>query len=429
MSAGAGAHVTDTHGRNYIDMFAGLWCVNVGYGRREIADAIREQALDLAYYHGFTSMGTEAPARLAERLIELCPIPMSKVFFGCTGSDANDTQVKIVWYYNNVLGRPAKKKIIARHRAYHGVTVMAASLTGLETLHDAFDLPLPMVRHVSAPSRLWEAYPGETDADFSARLARELEDLILAEGPDTVAAFIAEPVQGSGGVIVPPEGYFPAVQEVLRRHDVLLIADEVITAFGRLGRWFGSEVVGAEPDLISVAKGITSGYVPLSGCLVSDRVWRVLVDGAEARGGFAHGFTYSGHPLAAAAALANLDIIEREGLVQQAAVRGDQLLGELRDAFADHPIAGEVRGLGLVAAVELVASRDPLAPFDPARKVAARVAQRCFQRGLIVRALPLSDTIAFAPPFVVSEDDISEAVRIVRESVDAVAAELRGEAA
>jgi L-2,4-diaminobutyrate transaminase len=351
---------------------------------------------------------------------------MSKVFFGCTGSDANDTQVKLAWYYNNVLGRPEKKKIVARQRGYHGVTVMSASLTGLPGLHAKFDLPLPPVRHTTAPHRLWEAEPGMSDEAFAQKLADDLEALIVEEGPETVAAFIAEPIQGAGGVLVPPATYFERVQEVLRRYDVLLIADEVITAFGRLGQWFGSDVFGIEPDLITVAKGLTSGYVPLSACIVSERVWRVLVDGST-DGPFGHGYTYSAHPLAAAVALTNLDLIEREGLVAQAAARGALMHELLQEAFADHPLVGEVRGRALIGALEFVASREPATKFDPARKVGPRIARRCHELGLITRALPAIDAISFAPPFVITEDEVAELVRIARAAVDDVAAELRDE--
>ena len=289
---------------------------------------------------------------------------MSKVFFGSSGSDANDTQVKLVWFYNNALGRPQKKKIIARQRGYHGVTIASASLTGLASMHTQFDLPLPMIKHTTAPHRLWEAEPGMSDEAFTRKLATDLETMILAEGPDTVAAFIAEPVLAAGGVVVPPAGYFPAIQEVLRRYDVLLIADEVVTGFGRLGQPFGTQVLGLEPDLITVAKGMTSAYVPLSGVLVSEKVWRVLVDGTGA-GAFGHGYTYTSHPIAAAAALANLDLIESEGLVAQAGSRGAYLQQRLRRAVGDHPLVGEVRGLGLMAAVEFVAVEGSAARVRP----------------------------------------------------------------
>ncbi len=293
-------------------------------------------------------------------------------------------------------------------------------------LHAKFDLPLPMVRHTTAPHRLWEAEPGMTDEEFAAKLANDLEQLILAEGPETVAAFIAEPVMGAGGVIVPPATYFARVQEVLRRHDVLLIADEVITAFGRLGSWFGSEVFGIEPDLITVAKGLTSGYVPLSGSIVSERMWRVLVEGS-AGAPFGHGYTYSAHPLAAAVAMTNLDLIEQDGLVAQAAERGALMHRLLREAFADHPLVGEIRGQSLIGALEFVASKEPATRFDPSLKVGPRMARRCLELGLITRALPAADTISFSPPFVVTEEEIAELVATARRAADEIAAELRSE--
>jgi L-2,4-diaminobutyrate transaminase len=285
-----------------------------------------------------------------------------------------------------------------------------------------------MVRHTTPPHRLWEAEPGMSDEEFSVALADDLEALILEEGPETVAAFIAEPVMGAGGVLVPPATYFARIQEVLRRYDVLLIADEVITAFGRLGHWFGSDVLGLDPDLITVAKGLTSGYVPLSGSIVSERVWRVLVEGSES-GPFGHGYTYSAHPLAAAVAMANLDLIEQEGLLEQAAERGELMLGLLRDLLGDHPLVGEVRGTGLLGALEFVASNAPATPFDPSLKVGARVARRCLEHGLITRALPAADTVSFSPPFVITEEEIGELARIVRLAADEVAVELRSEGA
>ncbi len=420
---GSGCTLWDARGNEYLDAMAGLWCVNVGYGRREIADAVAAQIERLSYYHGFSSMATEAPALLAERVIGIAPVPMAKVFFGNSGSDANDTFAKLIWYYQNALGRPEKKKLLARSRGYHGVTVLTSGLTGLEGLHAGFDLPLPMIRHTRAPHRLWEADAGMSDADFVGALADELEALIVSEGPETVAAFFAEPIQAAGGVIVPPEGYFPAIQEVLRRYDVLLVADEVVCGFGRLGHWFGSEPFGIEPDLMTVAKGITSAYVPLSGCLVSERVWSVIAD-ASPSGPFGHGFTYTAHPVAAAAGLANLDLLEGERLVDRAGELGRTLQARLHATFDELPIVGEVRGRGLLGAVEFVASREPLEPFDRSLGVGARVAARCLDHGLITRALPATDTIAFSPPFVVTDEELDEMVGRARAAVDEVAAEL-----
>ena len=418
---GSGSTIVDTEGRRYLDAMAGLWCVNIGYGSQEMADAIQRQAAKLAYYHTFASMGNEPVALLAERLITTAPGDMAKVFFGNSGSDANDTQVKLVWYYNNVLGRPEKKKIISRSRGYHGVTVMSASLCGLPGMHAGFDLPLPMVRFARSPYALWEKEPGQSDDDFAKALAAELEQLILDEGPETVAAFIAEPIQAAGGVIVPPAGYFPAIQEVLRRYDVLMIADEVVCGFGRTGQSFGSSVFGIEPDLMTVAKGITSAYLPLSACLVSSPVWEVIASGSETYGVFSHGYTYSAHPLAAAAAMTNLDIIERDGLMQQAKDRGDHLAARLAAEFGGHPLVADVRGYGLLGAVEFAPSTRPLTRFDPVGSFSAAVVKRSRELGVITRALPACDTVSFSPPFVVTEDELDAMTAGIRQAVDDVA--------
>ncbi len=419
---GHGSTLTDAAGKTYLDAMAGLWCVNIGYGNAEMAETLRAQCLQLPFYHSFASMGSEPVAALAQRLIQMSPVPMSKVFFGNSGSDANDTQVKLLWYYNNILGRPNKKKIISRMRGYHGVTVMSASLTGLPGMHANFDLPLPMVRHVRAPHSLWEQAEGVSNQQFLADLVDELEQMILAEGPETVAAFIAEPLQAAGGVIIPPEGYFPAIQAVLNKYDIMLIADEVVCGFGRTGNAFGSQSFNMEPDLITVAKGITSAYIPLSACIVSEKIWDVLKQGT---GVFSHGYTYSAHPLAAAAALTNLDIIERDGLQQQAKARGDYLATALQDQFGGHPLVGDIRGFGLLGAVEFVRSTSPLTAFDPAQGVAAAVTRRSREHGVITRALPAADTIAFSPPFVVTEAEIDEMVSGTRRALDEVAQELR----
>jgi L-2,4-diaminobutyrate transaminase len=418
MVRGSGSRLWDEDGRSYLDAMAGLWCVNVGYGRNEIAEAVREQASTLAYYHSFGSMATSPPALLAERVLEHAPQQMSKVFFGNSGSDANDTQVKLVWLYNNTLGRPQKKKIIARDRSYHGVTVVAASLSGLPSMHAGFDLPLDFVRHTTAPYRLWEAEAEMSDEAFVAKLATDLEQLILEEGPETVAAFIADPIQAAGGVIVPPVGYFEAIQAVLDRYDVLLIADEVVTGFGRLGSWFGSEPLEIEPDLMTLAKGITSGYAPLSACLVSERIWETLADGVGEEI-LSHGYTYSSHPLTAAAALANLDILEDEDLITGAVGLGEHLSRRLHEAFDGHPHVLEIRGQGLIAAVEL-GRADLHESFERSLKVGARVSAAALERGVITRALPESDTIAFSPPLVIGKAEIDEAVEAAREALDEV---------
>jgi L-2,4-diaminobutyrate transaminase len=426
MAKGDGVWIEDVDGHRYIDGLAGLWCVNVGYGRRELADAMKNQAETLAYCHAFSSMSSDMPALLSERLIKNAPVPMSKVFFGLSGSDANDTQVKICWYYNNVLGRPEKKKIISSKRGYHGVTIMSGGMTGLPGVHAGFDLPLPFVKHTTAPHRLWEGQ-GLSDAEFVEKLVADLERLIDEEGADTIAAMIVEPVMGAGGVIVPPKGYFEAIQPVLARHDILLIADEVICGFGRLGDMWGCQAMNIDPDLITIAKGLTSAYFPLSGCIVSDKVWQTLIAGGEKFGVFGHGYTYTAHPIGAAVAMANLDIIDNEELVTNAARRGAYLHERLRAAFSDHPLVGEVRGLGLVGAVEFVARKDPAQAFDPKLTVGIRIAREALSRGLITRALPAADSIAFSPPLTITEAEIDLTVDRAREATDAVLHELRKE--
>ena len=423
MVKGQGVWLEDSNGRRYIDGMAGLWCVNVGYGRVEIANAMQQQAATLPYCHAFSSMSSEQPILLAERLIKSSPVPMSKVFFGNSGSDANDTQVKLVWYYNNARGKPAKKKIIARQRGYHGVTIMSGGMTGLPGLHAGFDLPLPFVKHTTVPLALWEGY-GLSDAQFVEKLAGDLERLILEEGPDTVGAMIVEPVMGAGGVIVPPPGYYLAIQEILERYDILLIADEVICGFGRLGTMFGCQALGIRPDLITIAKGVTSAYFPLSGCIVAEKVWRTIVDGGEKYGVFGHGYTYSAHPIGAAVAMANLDLLESEQLVDAARRRGIYLHAQLQAAFASHPLVGDIRGFGLIGAVEFVARRDPPQRFDPKLGVAGRIVKAAAAKGIISRALPSADTIAFSPPFVICEEEIDLLVNGMRTATDEVMAQL-----
>jgi L-2,4-diaminobutyrate transaminase len=335
---------------------------------------------------------------------------MSKVFFGSSGSDTNDTQVKIVWYYHNVRGMPEKKKIIARQGAYHGSTLAGASLSGLTHMHGAFDLPLDRFIHVDSPHYWRHAPDGLSELEYSDLLASNLEECIIRNGPETVGAFIAEPIQGAAGVIPPPEGYFEAIVPILRKYDILFIVDEVICGFGRLGEWWGSNLYGLEPDLVSTAKGLTSGYIPMSACLISERVWRVLREGSDRFGPFAHGYTYSGHPVAAAAAMANLDIIEGEGLVENAATVGAYLQERLRDAFADHPLVGEVRGVGLIAAIELVEDRETKKAFDPSIAVARRLHELLMEEGLICR--PVFNALAFSPPLILSHEDVDSIVEM-----------------
>ena len=422
-----GIRVRDSEGREYIDAFAGVYSVHVGYGRREIAEAIHEQALKMAYYPAHGGYSNEPAIRLARRLLDMAPGKMQRVFYGLTGSDANETQLKLVWYYNNVLGRPNKKKIISRWRGYHGGSVMAASLTGLDTYHRVFDLPQGPIRHTITPHYFWNAEPGLTERYFSISCANKLEALICTEGADSIAAFIAEPVMGTGGIIPPPEGYWEEIQKVLARHDVLLIADEVVCGFGRLGKAFGSQVYGIEPDLITIGKGVTSGYQPLSAALIGEKVWSALQQGSDAHGPFAHAYTFSAHPLGAAAALASLEITEREGLCEHAAEVGPYLLERLKSAFTGRPFVAEVRGAGLLAAIEFAQDPAQRTRFDPAAKVGAQLAAACLEEGVIVRAMPHGDILGFAPPLVITREEIDEVVRRVSRAVEKCTSQLRAQ--
>jgi L-2,4-diaminobutyrate transaminase len=420
ISGADGIRIRERDGRELIDAFAGRYCVHVGYGRREIAEAIHRQALELPYYHSYAGYSNEPAIKLAERVLALAPGRMQRMFYGLSGSDSNETQMKIVWYYNNVLGRSAKKKIISRWRGYHGGTVMSGSLTGLENQHQAFDLPQGPVLHTITPHYFWHAEPGMSERDFSRVCAARLEALIQTEGPDTVAAFIGEPVLGTGGIIPPPQGYWEEIQQVLRRYDILLIADEVVCGFGRLGTAFGSPLYGIEPDLITVGKGITSGYLPLSGALIGERVWKVLQQGSDKYGPFGHGYTFSAHPLCATAAIANLDILERERIFEHVTDVAPYFLERLRQTFTGRPRVAEVRGAGLLGALEFAEDPAQRVRFDPAKKVASQIVAACIEEGVVVRALPHGDIIGFAPPLIVTREDIDDIVTRVARAVERV---------
>jgi L-2,4-diaminobutyrate transaminase len=417
ITGGQGVTITDRDGTELLDAFAGLYCVNVGYGRAEIVDAIADQARDLAYYHAYAGHGSEPAIRLSKMILDRAPDHMSRVYFGLSGSDANETNIKLVWYYNNILGRPEKKKIISRQRGYHGSGLMTGSLTGLQLFHQKFDLPLDRVIHTEAPYFYRRPDTAMSEADFTAHLIAELEALIAREGADTIAAFIGEPVLGTGGIVPPPAGYWQGVQQVLERHDILLIADEVVTGFGRLGSMFGSTHYGLRPDLITIAKGLTSAYAPLSGSIVSQRMWDVLARGTDENGVMGHGWTYSAHPLCAAAGIANLELIDRLDLVAAAGRGGAYLNRAIRAAVGDHPNVGEVRGEGMLCAVELVRDPDTRTFFDAGEGVGARVAGAMLKRGVIARAMPQGDILGYAPPFCLAE---AEADRIARTTADAL---------
>lgn len=420
ITGGKGVRIQDHLGNQFIDAFAGLYCVNIGYGRTEVAEAMYEQAKKLAYYHTYVGHSSEAIIELSERIIKWAPKGMKKVYYGMSGSDANETQIKLVWYYNNVLGRPAKKKIISRQRGYHGSGIITGSLTGLPGFHQCFDLPLEMVKHTLCPHWYRQAPEGMSEAEFAQYCAEQLEQMILAEGPDTVAAFIGEPVMGTGGLVPPPTGYWEAIQAVLRKYDILLIADEVVCAFGRLGSPMGSQHYGIKPDLITTAKGLTSAYAPLSAVIVGERVWDVIDSGSQKLGPMGHGWTYSGHPVCAAAALANLDILEKESITSNAAQIGTYMQRRFHETFDLHPLVGEVRGVGMLLALEFMADRDKRIPFDAALKVGPKVSAAALERGMIARAMPNGDILGFAPPLIATRQDVDEIVAITKDAVNAV---------
>ncbi len=400
-----GVYLWDNQGKQYLEGLAGLWCTALGYGEPELARVAAEQMQKLSYSQLFGSKTNEPSVLLAEKLKAMAPMQADKVFFGLSGSDANDTQLKLMWYYHNAIGKPEKKKIISRIGGYHGVTIASGSLTGLPAFHKNFDLPITGILHTKRPFYYRDAQAGESEADFCARLIADLQSLIAAEGPETIAAFIAEPIMGAGGVIVPPDGYFAGVQAILAEHDILFIDDEVICGFGRTGQPFGSQTMGITPTTMSVAKAVSSAYLPLSAVLLPDFMYDAFVDVAPELGNFGHGFTYSGHPVCAAVALRNLELMEERDLFTHAAAMGAVFQERLR-GFAGHELVGDVRGAGLIGAIELVADKATKAPFAPERGVGAYLMQQALEHGLILRAL--GDSIAFCPPLIITEAQVHE---------------------
>ncbi len=403
---GQGVYVYDTEGKPYLEGMAGLWCTALGYGNEELVEAAATQMRKLSFAHLFTGKSHDPAIELGEKLKEIAPVPISKVFFCNSGSEANDTQVKLVWYLNNALGRPRKKKIVSRMKAYHGVTVAAASLTGLPGNHRDFDVPLPGFLHAGCPHHYRFAQDGESEEEFATRLAAELDALIVQEGPDTVAGFIGEPVMGAGGVIVPPRTYFEKIMAVCARHDVFTISDEVICGFGRLGTTFGCEKLGFAPQSISIAKALSSAYLPIAGVMIPEDMYQALLSESRKIGVFGHGFTYGGHPVSAAVALKAIEIYQRDRIFAKAAERAPQFQARLA-ALGGHPLVGEARGLGLIGGVELVADRTNKRSFDPQHGVGARAVQFAEAEGLIVRSV-LGDVLTLCPPLVISEEEIGE---------------------
>ena len=416
-----GVYIEDRDGNKMLDAFAGLYCVNVGYGRPEIAEAIADQAHELAYYHSYVGHGTEASITLSKMILDRSPKNMSKVYFGLGGSDANETNVKLIWYYNNILGRPDKKKIISRWRGYHGSGLVTGSLTGLELFHKKFDLPLDNIIHTEAPYYFRRKNLEQSEEQFVAHCVGELESLIEREGADTIAAFIGEPILGTGGIVPPPEGYWAAIQAVLKKHDILLVVDEVVTGFGRLGTMFGSDHYEIEADIITIAKGLTSAYAPLSGSIIGNKMWNVLEHGADENGPIGHGWTYSAHPICAAAGVANLKLIDKLDLVTNAGEVGTYLNAAMTDALSDHLNVGDVRGEGMLCALEFVKDKNNRVFFDAAEKIGPQVAATLLaQDKVIARAMPQGDILGFSPPFCLTRNEVDTIVAATKRAVKTV---------
>jgi 4-aminobutyrate--pyruvate transaminase len=410
--AGDGIEVIDDTGKRYIEGMAGLWCASLGFSEKRLGEAAKRQMDVLPYYHSFSGKAHNVVAEVSEKLMSLAPtqaLREGRVIFANSGSEANDTAFKLVRYYHNAIGKPLKKKIIARGKGYHGVTVASASLSGIPTMHQHFDLPIDGVLRVGCPHPYQFAKDGESPEQFATRLAAELEALILAEGPETIGGFIAEPVQGAGGVIVPPPTYFEKIQPILKKYEILFIADEVITGFGRTGNLFGTQTYNLEPDLLTTAKMITSAYVPFSALYVSGKIYQACADASASVGVFGHGYTYSGHPLGCAIALETLKIYEERNIVGHVREVAPAFQGGLQQ-FAGHPIVGDVRGVGLIGAIELAESPKARKPFDAKRGVGAYLVRRAQEHGLILRVMG-GDIIAFSPPLIITEAEIAEMMK------------------
>jgi len=422
---GEGVYVFDSEGRRYIEAMAGLWSAGLGFSEERLVTAATEQMRKLPYYHTFTHKSHGPAIDLAEKLVTLTspltPGGMSKVFFCNSGSEANDTAIKLIWYRSNALGKPEKKKLISRQRAYHGITLASASLTGLPNNHRSFDLPMAGVLHTGSPHFWRDGLPGETEEDFATRRAEELEALILAEGPDTIAAFWGEPVMGAGGVVVPPATYWDKIQAVMAKYDILLVADEVICGFGRTGKMFACETYAIRPDIMVVSKQLSSSYMPIAALIANERTIGPVMDETARIGTLGHGFTAGGHPVATAVSLEALRIIEERGLVANAAQQGERLRAGLA-ALADHPLIGEVRGVGLVAAIELVTDKAARRALDVPGQLGMRVYHALQDEGLICRAI--GDAIAFCPPMIITADQVDAILAGLNAALDRVAGEL-----
>lgn len=418
--AGHGATIVDDAGNHYIEGMGGLWCASLGFSDSRLADAADRQMRKLAVYHTFNHRSNEPTIELVEQLAALAPFENARVFLAGSGSEANDTMVKLAWYYQAARGHPDKRKIISRFAAFHGSTVMGAALSGLPHMHKSFNLPPLPVIFAARPSRYFDSLPNETERDYATRLATELEALILEEGPDTIAAMIAEPVMGAGGVLVPPEDYFPKIQAILRKYNILMLSDEVVCGFGRTGNWFGSQTFGMEPDMLSIAKGMSSGHLPIGGVIISDKVYQCVADEAHKMRVFGHGFTYSGHPVTAAVAAEAIRIYREIDLVGRARRLGDYLHGVLAEAVGDHPIVGEIRGRGFIAGIQIVEDRAARRAFAAELNVGGDVERRCREHGVMIRNM--GDVLAICPPYVITDREIDALVAGIRAALDGAAA-------
>ncbi|MCP4879881.1 MAG: aminotransferase class III-fold pyridoxal phosphate-dependent enzyme, partial [Gammaproteobacteria bacterium] len=418
LDRGEGVYVYDKQGKRYIEGLAGLWCTSLGYSNQELIDAANSQMGQIGFSHTFGGKAHEVGMALSDKLTAMVPMNNAKVFFGNSGSDANDSHIKMLRYYFNAIGKPEKYKIISRERAYHGVTVAAACLTGLAPNHTHFDLPFDAmgILRTDAPHYYRGGLPGESETDFVDRIVGNLEALIKAEGAHTIAAFIAEPITGASGVIVPPAGYYEKVQALLNQHDILFWADEVITGFGRTGSDFGATTMHIEkPDMMTFAKQLSSAYMPISASVIKGDMYEAMIEPSSEVGVFGHGYTYSGHPTACAVALKTLEIYERDNLFAHAAAVGDYMQQRLRQ-FADHPLVGEVRGKGLIGAIEMVANKQTGEAFSGGA-VGAHALQICQDNGVILRAVAGS-SLAFCPPLIISRDQIDEIMSVVAKALD-----------
>ena len=424
VSRGEGIYIWDDAGNRYLETVAGLWCASLGFAASErIARVAYDQMRKLGFYHTYRHRAHEASIDLAEKLIQIAPVPMSKVLFQCSGSEANDTAIKLAWYYQAAMGRPQKNKIIGRRNGYHGNTIAAVSVSGKPDMHADFNLPLPMMRHTEFPHYYRNAVEGESEEAFATRMADALDKLIVEEGPDTVAAFFAEPVMGAGGAVIPPKTYFEKIQAVLRRHDVLFVADEVICGFGRTGNWWGSETFKLQPDMLTCAKALSAAYQPISAVLINEKMHQAMLVESDKLGSFAHGYTYSGHPVTTAVALEVLKIYEEMDINARARRLGRRMMEGLQ-RFADHPLVGEVKGVGMIAGIELVKDKRTRAAYEPAGRAGKVVDKFGRDNGLVLRVI--GDRIAFAPPLVISEAEIEDMVTRLGRTFDASHRELSG---